>query len=78
MTTLSNIKSASSSPVTWLAHCRAAMLDAVALLAVKVGLIDGAHVQFVPGRSWCVDAWKEGSSRMVQLGRFEACIDCKE
>ena len=77
MTTLANIKSASTSPVTWLAHCLAGVLDSVALLAAKVGLIDGAHVQFVPGRSWRVDAWKEGRSWLVELGGFEACIDLK-
>lgn len=70
MTTLTNTKSASSSFIAWLDHCLAGVLDAVALLTVKVSLIDGAHVKYVPGHSWRVDAWNQGRSRVVQLGSF--------
>lgn len=53
----------------------ASMLDAVAVLAAKLLPVAGAGVTYTPGRAWRVDAWKEGGSRVLQVGGYEACID---
>jgi len=62
-------------PLVLLNSLIAAALDTVATLAVKAGLIGGAHVHYVPGRAWGVDAWKEGGSWRLQLGGFEGVFD---
>jgi hypothetical protein len=58
--------------------CIASSLDAVAVLTSKVLPIAGAGVTYTKGLSFRIDAWKEGNSRVLQLGGFEACVDLKE
>lgn len=60
---------------TTLNHFIATMLDALALRAAKVLPVAGAGVTFTPGTAWRVDAWKEGTSRVLQVGGYEVCID---
>lgn len=61
--------------VTTLNSLIAYLLDAVVLRAAKLLPIAGAGVTYTPGSTWRVDARKEGNSRVLQVGGYEACID---
>lgn len=53
----------------------ASVLDSVASRAHKVLPIAGAWVGYTAGKPFIADTWVEGSSRLFQLGGFEACLD---
>jgi len=53
----------------------ASVLDSVASRAHKVLPIAGAFVGYTAGLSFRIDAWKEGSTRVFQLGGYEASVD---
>jgi len=53
----------------------ASLLDSVASRAHKVLPIAGAWVGYTAGLSFRIDAWKDGSTRVIQLGGYEACVD---
>ncbi len=53
----------------------ASVLDSIAIHAHKVLPIQGAWVGYTPGKPFIAETWIEGSSRLFQLGGFEACVD---
>lgn len=61
--------------LTTLNSAIASLLDTAAVHAHKVLPIRGAWVGYTPGLSFRVDYWKDGSSRVLQVGGFEACVD---
>jgi Na+/H+ antiporter NhaC len=52
-------------------------LDALAVLAARVLPIADAGVFFTSGRSWQVDAWKEGKSLFLEVGSWTLEVDLK-
>ena len=57
-------------------HYRIAfLLDAWAVRAAKHLPIDGAGVIYRQGEPWGVRLGKESSSRFLQVGGYEVCID---
>jgi len=53
----------------------ASVLDSVASRAHYVLPIAGAFVGYTAGLSFRIDAWKEGSTCVFQLGGYEAFVD---
>jgi hypothetical protein len=56
-------------------HLIATLLDSLAIHAHKVLPVAGAAVTFTKGRAFRMDAWKEGTARVVQFGGFDLTID---
>jgi len=62
--------------MTTLYHHIANVLDTLALLVVKLGLLQDAHIQFDPDRiSHKLDVWTEPNSWNLHFRGFVAVVD---